>query len=106
MAETHRALITADRLMDCGVVPIVPHLTVFWEIVVGPRDYERWLAYDFALIDRCDALIRLRGHSPGADREWNHAEDIGIPRFLLSETDAPDRDLLGWLSKPLVGRVW
>lgn len=97
MRETHRACVVADRLIDAGLTPFVPHLTVFWEMVVGERDYERWLAYDFAVIERCDALVRMRGHSPGADREWAYAESLGIPCFMLDEADGVDATLQGWL---------
>lgn len=70
------------HLLMAGYVPQVPHL---WAAACPADDvasYERWMEYDFALIDRCDALIRLPGHSPGADREVAHARARKIPVFF------------------------
>lgn len=67
--NTHRAIQCATKLLDDGlVVPYVPHLTLFWHAIT-PRPYETWLAMDLVVLRRCDALLRLAGHSPGADRE-------------------------------------
>lgn len=81
MHGTHNACREAARLLDSGlVVPFIPHLTVLWDTVT-PRDYEVWMAYDFAVIDRCQGVLRLDGHSPGADRETAYADKLGIPVF-------------------------
>lgn len=74
------ALEAADRLLDAGYQPYVPHLWHYREIT-HPRPYERWLELDFAFLDRCDALIRLPGYSPGADREAERARGRGLPVF-------------------------
>ncbi len=74
------AMREAARLMDAGLHPFVPHLSVWWEKHY-PRHYESWMAWDFAWLDRCDAILRLPGHSPGADREMAVAEAAGLPRF-------------------------
>jgi len=37
--------------------------------------------WDFAWLRRCDAILRLPGHSPGADREMAAAAEQGIPAF-------------------------
>lgn len=81
MENTHRAVKAATVLLDSGVVaPIVPHLTCLWHIIT-PRDYSVWMAYDFELLARCDALIRLAGQSAGADLEVERAEELGLPVF-------------------------
>lgn len=80
-AKIHRAIQVADRLLELGYVPIVPHLTHFWDII-SPKPYEVWLEMDFATIRRCHALFRMAGISPGADREVNFANSNGIPVFF------------------------
>lgn len=71
----------ANELMNRGFVPFVPHLSYYWHNLHHERDYEDWLAYDFEWITRCDALLRLPGYSPGADREIEFCTDRGIPVF-------------------------
>ena len=49
--------------------------------MVHPEDYETWMKLDFIWVESCDALLRLPGESPGADREVKHAITLGIPVF-------------------------
>lgn len=83
------AMREASRLMDAGLHPFVPHLSVWWERH-HPRPYESWMAWDFAWLSRCDAILRLPGHSPGADREMAAAAKAGIPSFHSVE------DVIAW----------
>lgn len=87
-----------NRLLDYGrVIPIAPLMSAFAHMV-EPRSYEEWLALDFELIERCDALfannaiifsdqesngipVHIETESPGRDREADHALKIGIPVF-------------------------
>lgn len=78
--NTHKAIKFADFLGQCGCVPVVPHLTLFWHSVT-PKPYDHWLAYDLRILERCDALFRMRGESSGADEEVEHAKACGIPVF-------------------------
>ncbi len=75
-----QAVLAAGRLLRAGYVPLVPQLSVLWQMI-EPVGYEEWLEYDFRLIDKCDALLRLPGESPGADREVAHAEKRGVPIY-------------------------
>lgn len=68
------------RLRAVGVTPFLPQLSVIHEMV-DPQPYETWLAYDFDVIQQCDALYRLDGDSPGADREVTLARSLGLPVF-------------------------
>jgi hypothetical protein len=86
------ALFHADWLMAAGYIPFVPHLTGFWHLCF-PRAYESWLAYDMEWLRVCDALLRMSGESPGADREVAEAQRLGIPVFY----SVPE--LIGGLSK-------
>lgn len=80
MENLRTALDAATELLKHGHVPFVPHLSYFWELV-HPQPREAWLTMDFAWIETCGALIRLPGHSHGADREVAFAVRRGIPAF-------------------------
>lgn len=74
------AIFAADAVFKHGHYPYVPHLDFLWE-VVAPNAYEDRLRLDHEWLKVCDALIRLAGDSPGADREVKWAEEIGIPIY-------------------------
>lgn len=81
----------ADQLRHLdNVMPIAP-LRAHFEHLLYPQSYERWMAEDAQYVAWCDALIRLPGKSPGADREVEWAEELNKPVF---HTWA---DLLEWL---------
>jgi hypothetical protein len=52
---------------------------------VHPHAYEDWMEQCLSWVERCDALLRLPGSSPGADREAQHAMQKGIPVFYSLE---------------------
>ena len=76
--NTHRMIKIADALLNLGVVPVVPHLTLFWHFLC-PRSYEEWLSYDLHLMARCDAVLRVPGASNGADGEVSYALAHDLP---------------------------
>jgi hypothetical protein len=80
--NVRNAILAAEQLRAAGFVPFLPHLCFAWHMI-APVDYEEWMAYDFAWIARCDALVRLPGESNGADREVLEAERLGLPVFTL-----------------------
>jgi hypothetical protein len=79
-ANVRAAMDAAEVLMDAGLYPFVPHLSWFSHLT-SPRPYEEWLSYDLGWLKRCDAVLRLPGHSPGAERECSMATFLGIPVF-------------------------
>lgn len=76
----------ADRLRRNGFYPYVPHLSLYWDAICPGASYEEWMDLDFHWLLRCDALLRLPGHSAGADREVAYANAAQIPVFT-SELD-------------------
>jgi hypothetical protein len=76
--NTRAAIDWAEQVAKLAAVPVVPHLSHLWHLI-SPHDYEWWLAYDLAILARCDALLRIPGNSPGADREVEWAGEHGIP---------------------------
>jgi hypothetical protein len=79
------AVHAADQLLTLGYAPLVPHLTHLWH-TISPHDYEEWLTLDLAWLAVCDAVLRLPGDSPGADRECAEAVRLGIPVYHDLET--------------------
>jgi len=77
LANVTKAIEWAHHLAEAGFAPLCPHLTHYWDELF-PREYESWMAMDFAYIAKCDALIRIPGYSPGADREVVEAKRLGI----------------------------
>ncbi len=80
-ARVESAVNAGAELLRLGFAPFVPHL---WAAACNADpllNYEQWMAYDFAFLDACDAVLRIPGHSPGADREVARAIERGIPVF-------------------------
>lgn len=81
-ANAKAAMDIGRKLLELGLHPFVPHLCVWWDRHFPGMEYEAWLRYDFAWLKRCDALLRIPGHSPGADREVVFARQNNIPVFF------------------------
>lgn len=79
-ANVRHAVLTADKLVKAKLIPFVPHLYHLWDMV-SPHDYEHWMKLDLAWLLKCDALLRIGGVSPGAQREVAYAKEEGIPVF-------------------------
>lgn len=91
-----RAIELGDEVFKLGAVPHIPHLTVAWH-AVRPHEYEEWLDLDFAVIARCDAVYRIPGESPGANREVVFAEQHQIP--VLVDLLSVRLFIAGWLGR-------
>ncbi len=79
------AVNAAHAVMDLGVTPFVPHLCHYLHLV-KERSYEDWMSYDFVWLDRSDALLRLPGISPGAERELKRMQALSRPVFYNLST--------------------
>jgi hypothetical protein len=78
VANTHEIIRIADALLAAGFTPLIPHLTLAWQLV-SPKPYETWLEYDRELLARCDAVLRVPGYSVGATRETQFADRMNLP---------------------------
>jgi len=69
-----------------GLPVFCPHLSGAFPSAFS-LDYEVWLAYDFAVIDRCTHMVMLPrwADSAGAMREREYAESRGIPVMCWPE---------------------
>lgn len=84
------AIEAGDWIIEAGHTPYIPHLSHFQHIH-KPHHYEVWMKIDLSWVEVCDAVFRLEGHSPGADREVLFAQSLGKPVFKTLG------DLLAWL---------
>jgi hypothetical protein len=75
--NTRNAIKIADDLVRWGFVPFVPHLTMFWQLVL-PHELNFWYRFDDLWLKKCDILLRLPGFSPGADKEVELAKLNGL----------------------------
>ena len=83
IGNTRLAIKALHALLDGGVPAICPHLSMLADFYFE-RKYEDWMGLDLVLVERCDVVLRLPGHSPGADREVEHADMHGIPVVYVS----------------------
>lgn len=84
-ANVDRAINTWMTLRSTELItPYIPHLTHYIDNRF-PRDYEFWMDYCFDMLEKCDALFRMPGMSPGSDREVDRARELGIPVFREQE---------------------
>ena len=88
-----RQINVAHKLMDNGLVPLAPLPGSHVLNEMRWRPYEDWMAVDLEHVARCDAVLRLKGKSSGADREVSYAESLGIPVFFAEHDEVP-ADLL------------
>ena len=80
MRNISDALTQGEELLFYDYIPFIPHLSGFWHFK-RPRPYNMWLEYDIEWLKSCDALLRIGGESPGADKEVEKAVQLNIPVF-------------------------
>lgn len=78
------AMQVGTDLLGLGFAPYIPHLFHFMHMHCA-QPYETWMDLDFEWVTACDALLRIPGHSPGADREVAYAAERGIPTYHTLE---------------------
>lgn len=78
--RVREAIAAGEQLWRAGFHPFVPHLFVQWGDIFE-HHYEEWMALDEAWLRACEAVWRMPGASPGADREVALAERLGMPVF-------------------------
>ena len=91
VTNIRNAIFAAEEISSRGFIPIVPHLSHLWDMVV-PHEYEFWIVQTLELMKICDAVLRLPGKSPGADNEVAVAISIGMPVFYDIENIGKERN--------------
>ena len=68
-------------LLQQGIPAFCPHLSAAFPTAFTALDYDAWMQYDYAVIDRCTHVLLLPRWelSTGAQLEANYALDKGIP---------------------------
>jgi len=75
----------ADKLVEMGHTPYIPHLTHFWHLI-SPKEISFWYDYDNSFIDHwAECVLRLDNESVGADAEVARARKLGIPVYYDME---------------------
>lgn len=78
VAENVRtAIYQGDYVAGLGHYPFIPHLSHFWHYLLL-HDYEFWIKQDLMWLECCDAILRLKGESSGADAEVKRAIELGL----------------------------
>lgn len=77
------------QIVRLGFAVYLPHLWHHADID-GIVPSETWMQCDFRWVESCDAVFRIPGISPGADRECELAREKKIPIFTSLE------ELLRW----------
>lgn len=75
--RVREAISAGERVAKLGFLPFVPHLFHFVD-ALHPAPYEVWMDRCFAWLGLCDAVLRIEGESPGADREVAKAVEYGM----------------------------
>lgn len=80
----HRAANIGHELRRRGHQPYVAHLwdLVLPEFAIEELTYDEWLEEDFKWLAVCDALFRMAGYSPGAEKEVSRAVELGLPIYI------------------------
>jgi len=89
-ANIKRAELDGIALMNNGWSVHIPHKnTAFMgsHKALFVRDWQTWLARDFAILRRCDAVFLMHDwrESRGACAEWGFATGAGIPIHYAGE---------------------
>jgi nucleoside 2-deoxyribosyltransferase len=92
--NTHRAVKAWEKLTSAGYVAHVPHINLLLHII-NPRPASFWYEYDFEILKRCDAVVRLSGKSSGADAEVEYAMAHGMPVYTMSDLIQKDKPEFG-----------
>ncbi len=85
MENWKKSCIVADRLMQKGWAPYVPHHSIhMWDYIkqTQHRDipWDQWMKLDEAFL-RVSKALYFMGHSKGADRELKWATDRALPVY-------------------------
>jgi len=92
LANTKAAMRAGLQLLRKGHIPFIPHLCHFFDLWVEEEEGQRlpweiYMKWDDAFLECCEAFLYL-APSPGADRERQRAEELGLTVFQ-SVTEIP-----------------
>lgn len=93
--NVRNAYLMAEKVRAKGWLPFCPLSSHFWNMISPhPRSY--WMQMDLEWVQLCDAVLRIKGSSPGADEEAAMAIGLGKPVYRsfseVPELSCPLRD--------------
>jgi len=71
--NVRNAVLMAEKVIEKGHIPFVPHLNHLWHLISPHEDIEFWYSFDLKWLRVCDILLRLPGKSIAADKEVRYA---------------------------------
>ena len=87
--NVREAILVQDFIEDAlGHMAYNPMLSHFQHLVMPHRDVNYWYEKDILWLRECDAIVRLKGESVGADREVEIARELGL-KIYRSVLDIP-----------------
>lgn len=75
-----KALDTCNKLINIGAATFCPH-TFHYLNQRQSRTWDEWMQLCLKWVSVCDAFYRIKGYSPGSDKETAMAFDLGKPIF-------------------------
>jgi len=96
MHGTKNAVDAAERLLEAGWLPFVPHVSIVYDML-APHTPEFWYELDLGLLSRCDAMYvcpdPLTKDSTGVIEEIKFCTENDIPVFyeIVQAKDRYDR---------------
>lgn len=74
-------------LLKRGIPAFSPHLSGAFPSAWSALSHGDWLAYDFAVLDRCSHVLMMPRweSSAGALREFDYAKGIGLPIYFSAD---------------------
>ena len=78
------AVRVGNTVANLGHIPFIPHLYHFWNRK-HEHDYDFWMRQGRQWLLSCDAILRLDGKSPGADKEMTEAMSNGLRIVTLDD---------------------
>ena len=70
-----------EELYKLGFAVYAPVVHMHFQHIAYQHDWNFWMSQCYEWLEVCDAVLRLKGVSEGADLEMKYAESKGIPVF-------------------------
>ena len=79
--NVNKAIEVGCKLIKKGYVPYIPHLCHYiWLNPCGNFEYDTWTKLGIEWLSICDCFYMI-AESPGANKELEFAQKLGIPIF-------------------------
>jgi len=102
-ANTETAIDAASTLRRASkyrIHPVIPHLS-HYQALRHEESYDMWLSGTLNDVTTCHALLRLPGHSPGAEQEIElaHKFEVDVYHSMSDLLDDLDAGRWNWVAE-------